>query len=112
MCRLFEIPITNTTTCGDVIGELKAMLDLSTGLNEYGLFVRVGTKADVRMDDEIIVHAVMIHVESGLYDGKESVPNKDGGDDTASSEPTTVCSPPHPFCVFWCCVFCSSPPHL
>ena len=63
------------------------MLDLSTGLNEYGLFVRVGTKADVRMDDEIIVHAVMIHVESGLYDGKE---NMDAGDDTASSEPTTV----------------------
>jgi len=84
--RFFEIPITNATTCGDVIGELKAMLDLSTGLNEYGLFVRVGTKADVRMDDEIIVHAVMIHVESGLYDGKE---NMDAGDDTASSEPTT-----------------------
>eukprot|EP00037_Helgoeca_nana_P018238 m.174634 g.174634 ORF g.174634 m.174634 type:complete len:471 (+) comp24361_c0_seq1:48-1460(+) len=68
--RQFEIPITATTTCGEVVTELKQMLDLSTSLNEYGLFVRQVGKTDSYMANEIPVHSVMVNYETSKKDSK------------------------------------------
>eukprot|EP00050_Salpingoeca_kvevrii_P008845 m.2387 g.2387 ORF g.2387 m.2387 type:complete len:312 (-) comp1787_c0_seq1:417-1352(-) len=60
--RKFELAVTATTTCGELLSEVKSILGLDGGTcNSYALFRRIGAVggADILLDDQLRMAAVL-----------------------------------------------------
>jgi len=62
--REFEIAINKKSTCGDVVKEIRTMLDLGGGIHEYRLFTRSPNEQSYsRLENTLLVHTSMLFWE-------------------------------------------------
>jgi hypothetical protein len=77
---VFEIHITENSTCLDVVGEIKGLLDLgSNSVHDYRVFLQLPNGSFSRLENNLLVHTSMLHWEQQWAAPKTSIKGGSGG---------------------------------